>query len=52
VLETDDWREQADRTLPAGWYEQAIADANTFFEASSLLFFWSPLAAGTCSATA
>ena len=32
MLETDDWREQADRTLPAGWYEQAIADANTFFE--------------------
>jgi pimeloyl-ACP methyl ester carboxylesterase len=32
VLETDDWREQADRTLPAGWYERAIADANTFFE--------------------
>jgi pimeloyl-ACP methyl ester carboxylesterase len=32
VLETDDWREQADRTLPAGWYEQAIADADTFFE--------------------
>ena len=32
ALETDDWREQADRTLPAGWYEQAIADADTFFE--------------------
>jgi pimeloyl-ACP methyl ester carboxylesterase len=32
VLETDDWREQADRALPAGWYEQAIADADTLFE--------------------
>jgi 3-oxoadipate enol-lactonase len=32
VLETADYRAQCDAALPDGWFEQAVADADTMFE--------------------